>query len=252
MKEPIIVGNWKMNKTVKEAKELAIQMKLGLDKIKGISKIICPPFIAIEPMGHLLSGSSIDLGAQNMHFENNGSYTGEISPQMLVQICKFVIVGHSERRQIFRETDDSIGRKVKAALDVGLKPILCVGETSDEREQGNAESVIARQIRQGLSQVNSAENIILAYEPVWAIGTGEAATPDDAQSMSSHIRKTIADMYDYSGTYKTPLLYGGSVNAKNVADFVRQTDINGALVGGASLDSKSFVDLTRIAAEVLA
>ena len=252
MGNPMIAGNWKMNKTIGEAKELAVRMRPGLEAVKGINKVLCPPFIALEAVGQHLRGTSIDLGAQNMHYEGSGAYTGEISPAMLAGLCRFVILGHSERRHIFGETDDSVGRKVEAAMAVGLKPILCVGEKLEEREQGGAEAIVEHQVRLGLGQVKSAGDLVVAYEPVWAIGTGRAATPNDAQAMMAHIRRTLAALYGDSVASEVPLLYGGSANARNVADFVRQVDIDGALVGGASLDPDSFVELVGNAAGALA
>jgi triosephosphate isomerase len=251
MASPIVAGNWKMNKTVEEARRAVVQMKPGLEAVKGVIKVVCPPYMALEAVGRLLRGTSIDLGAQNMHYESSGAYTGEISPPMLAGICQFVILGHSERRHIFGETDDSVGKKVEAAMAVGLRPIVCVGEKLEERERGAAKVVVEQQVRLGLDRVSSPGDLVVAYEPVWAIGTGRAATPDDAQAMMAHIRRTLAALYGDSAASEVPLLYGGSVNARNVADFVRREDVDGALVGGASLDPDSFVELVRNAAGAL-
>ena len=252
MATPIVAGNWKMNLTVREARDLASAMKEGLDAIEDVQTAVCPPFVALEAVGGLLRGTSIGLGAQNMHFEGSGAYTGEISPMMLAELCQFVIIGHSERRHIFGETDASVAKKMEAARDVGLRPILCVGETLQEREAGDAEAVVERQLAQGMANVGSLESAVVAYEPVWAIGSGVAATPEDAQSMMAHIRRILASRYGEGAASDVALLYGGSVTAENVAEFAREEDIDGALVGGASLSADGFVRLVQNAAEVLA
>ena len=249
---PIIVGNWKMNTTVDEAKELVLRMKPGLEAIEDIDKVVCPPFVALAAVGELLQGSSIALGAQNMHHESGGAYTGEVSPEMLADLCQFVILGHSERRHIFGETDASVGKKVGAGIRVGLRPILCVGEKLEEREEGDARAVVEQQLLLGLSRVDSLGDLVVAYEPVWAIGTGKAATPEDAQATMAHIRRTLVARYGERAAHEAALLYGGSVTADNVADFACQKDIDGALVGGASLSPDTFVELVRNAASAAA
>ena len=248
MGEPIIAGNWKMNTTIEEATELVAKLKPALEAIDGIQKVVCPPFVALVPVYELLRGTSISLGAQDMHHESNGAYTGEVSPAMLAGLCQFVIVGHSERRQMFGETDATVAKKVEAALRAGIRPIMCVGEGLEEREEGKAEAVVERQVRRGLERVESPDGLVVAYEPVWAIGTGKAATPEDAQAMMAHIRSTLRARYGDGAASQVALLYGGSVTADNVGGFARQKDIDGALVGGASLDAGSFAQLVRNAA----
>ena len=250
MVSAIIVGNWKMNMSVAEARDLVAAAVPGLESVEGVDKVVCPPFVALEAVSGLLRGTSIGLGAQNMYYEDKGAFTGEVSASMLAGLCEFVIVGHSERRHIFGETDEAVGKKVEAAVRAGLRPILCVGERLEEREDGSAEVVVERQLRQGLGHATTPEGLVVAYEPVWAIGTGRAATPDDAQSMMAQVRGTLASLFDASVADSVLLLYGGSVTADNVADFVRQEDVNGALVGSASLDAEGFVRLVRNAAAV--
>ena len=251
MGNPIIAGNWKMNTSVQEASELVVAMKPGLEAIEGVRAVVCPPFVALTAVAESLKGSSIAVGAQNMHYEDSGAYTGEISPAMLSGICQFVILGHSERRHLFGETDDLIGRKVEAAASTGLKPILCVGERLQDREGGKAEDVVERQVTLGLERLTSPGTLAVAYEPVWAIGTGVAAKPEDAQAMMAHVRRLLAAHYGEDVASEVSLLYGGSVTADNVADFARQPDVDGALVGGASLDPDGFVALVGNAASAL-
>ncbi|MBM3935302.1 MAG: triose-phosphate isomerase [SAR202 cluster bacterium] len=249
MPSTIIAGNWKMNTTLSEARELVARMRPGLDSIGGVDKVVCPPFISLAAVRDSLQGSTIRVGAQNVYPEPKGAFTGEVSPAMLSGLCEYVIIGHSERRHILGETDALIARKVEAALKAGLRPILCVGERLQEREQGRAEAVVEEQLRLGLEKAATLQGIVIAYEPVWAIGTGKAATKDDAQSMMAFIRGWLSKKYGVAAG-DTSLLYGGSVNAGNVVDFMRQKDVNGALVGGASLDAAGFVELTRNAASV--
>ena len=247
----MIAGNWKMNATIAEATELVARMRPGLEAVEGVQKVLSPPFTSLATVRELLRGSGVALGAQNMYQEGSGAYTGEVSPAMLAELCRFVILGHSERRHIFGETDDSVGKKVEAALEVGLRPIMCVGETLEEREEGRAKAVVEQQVRLGLARMSSLDSLVVAYEPVWAIGTGKAATPDDAQAMMAHIRSLLSVRYGGSEASEVPLLYGGSVTADNVADFARQADVDGALVGGASLKPDGFVELVRNAADAL-
>ena len=251
MPTTIIAGNWKMNTTLQDAKTLVSDMKARLEAISGIESVVCPPFISLAAIGEMLQGSSVGLGAQNMHSEEQGAYTGEISPGMLASLCQFVILGHSERRQLFGETDDFINQKVKAAFKVGLRPILCVGEQLQERESGRAEAVVEAQLRGGLSGIDSPGSLVVAYEPVWAIGTGKAATPDVAQEMMAHVRSVLASLYGADAA-DISLLYGGSVNPGNTVDYMREQDINGALVGGAALNADSFVEIAQKAAEAKA
>ena len=248
----LIAGNWKMNATLGEARDLVAGMVDGLDAVEGIEKVVCPPFLSLAMVAEMLEGSSIRLGAQNMHDEPKGAYTGEISPAMLVELCRYVILGHSERRQILGEDDTFINRKVRAALAVGLRPALCVGEGLEDREQGRAEVVVEAQLRGCLVDADPDGQLVVAYEPVWAIGTGRAATPDVAQATMVQIRAVLSSMYSRQAAEEVPLLYGGSVNPDNVADFVGQPDINGTLVGGASLNAESFVAIARAVDEATA
>lgn len=250
MRVPMIAGNWKMNTTLGEAEELVNEMGPGLEEIENVSKIICPPFISLAAVRELIRGSSIKLGAQNIYFEEKGAYTGEISSTMLAGLCEFVIIGHSERRQYFNETGEIVNKKVLAALRVGLKPILCVGERFEENEGGGTEEVVAEQLKTSLAGVNNLNGLIIAYEPVWAIGTGEAATGDQANETIGFIRYKVSELYDKEIAQNTLILYGGSVTADNTAEFVQQIEIDGALVGGASLDTAQFVGIVRQTSEI--
>ena len=248
MTRTIIAGNWKMNMTAAEARGLVAAMLPGLKEVEGVETVVCPPFVALEAVGGLLRSTGVALAAQNLHHEDAGAFTGEVSGPMLRELCEFVIVGHSERRLLFGETDDVVGKKVGAARRAGLRPIVCVGERLEEREAGSAEAVVERQLRRALALAESPDGLVVAYEPVWAIGTGRAATPDDAQSMMAHVRRVLASIFGAVAAEDVPLLYGGSVTADNVAGFVRENDVNGALVGGASLSADGFVQLVRNAA----
>ena len=249
MANPIIVGNWKMNTSNEEANDLVLRMKSELGGIGGVEVVICPPFIALASVRDLLRGSEIGLGAQNMYHAASGAYTGEVSAAMLSGLCQFVVLGHSERRQLFEETDLAVGRKVAAAAAAGIRPIMCVGERLEDREDGIADAIVEQQVRLGLALTGSPGGLLVAYEPVWAIGTGRAATPEDAQGMMAHIRRLLAERYGDAAASNVPLLYGGSVTADNVGVFVGEPDIDGALVGGASLKAESFVELARSAAQ---
>ena len=250
MPTTIIAGNWKMNTTSQEARDLVGGMRDVLDAETGVTSLLCPPFVHLAAVSEMLRGTSIALGAQNMHPESAGAFTGEVSPDMLRDLCEYVILGHSERRELFGETDDFINRKVRAALDNGLRPILCVGERLEQRDAGDAESVVARQLALGLDGVDDASALVVAYEPVWAIGTGRAATPGTAQAMMAHIRGELTARYGADAAGEVPLLYGGSVNADNAAGYFSQADVNGALVGGASLDADAFARIAQLAAQV--
>ena len=249
MRIPFIAGNWKMNTTVSEAAELVKEMRQGLDAIAGVEKAVCPPFISLEAVREIIEGSSIKLGAQNLHFEEKGAYTGEISSLMLADTCEFVIIGHSERRQYFGETGEVVNKKIRAALRVGLKPILCVGEKLEENEAGRTEKVIVEQLRSALSGRGAVDDLISAYEPIWAIGTGRAATSKQANETISFIRDNVAKLYDEDIAQRTRILYGGSVNAANAAEFLSQPEIDGALVGGASLKASEFISIVEQASE---
>ena len=249
MPTPLVAGNWKMNTTLAEAVDLASAMRDPLDAIQGVEKVICPPFISLKAVKDVLDGSSSRVGAQNMHYEERGAFTGEVSPRMVADLCQYVILGHSERRQRFWETDEVVNRKVRAALAVGLRPILCVGEGLEEREEGLAESVVTAQLHGALSRVSSVDALAVAYEPIWAIGTGVAATGEAAETIMGAIRRALAEAYGDAEAQQVPLLYGGSVTPDNVAEFASQPNVDGALVGGASLNAESFVEIARGMAE---
>ena len=250
MRIPMIAGNWKMNTTLSQAVELVTAMKAGLDKVTGVDKVVCPPFISLSPIRKLLKGSTIKLGAQNVYFEEKGAYTGEISPLMLAGLCEFCIIGHSERRQYFNETGVIVNRKVSALLKVGLKPILCVGERLEENEAGKTQSVIAEQLESSLLNIDTINSVVIAYEPIWAIGTGKAATAAQASETISYIRHTIARLYSDESAQDTRILYGGSVTADNIAEFIGDKEIDGALVGGASLKAEQFLHIVKRTSEI--
>jgi triosephosphate isomerase len=245
MRRPLIAGNWKMNTKLEEAENLVRAMLAELNSIDSVEKVLCPPFISLAAIKELIKGTSIMLGAQNMHFEDKGAYTGEISPLMLVDLCDFVILGHSERRQYFAETDEIINKKVKKALESGVKPILCVGETLEDNEAGKTEQKITRQVNAGLGGINPTSQLVIAYEPIWAIGTGRAATGKQANATISLIRSILANIWNKEIAKAVRILYGGSVTSNNVAEFITEADIDGALVGGASLKADEFVSIVR-------
>jgi triosephosphate isomerase len=252
MRRPILAGNWKMNKTVSEAVDFVRSIRRGLNQVKGVDRVLCPPFTALSAVKDLLSATEIGLGAQNMHWAEKGAYTGEIAPRMLKELCQYVILGHSERRAYFGETDEGVNRKLKAALAHGLLPIVCVGETEAQYDAGQTEAVVSGQVRGGLAGLTAEQvaGLVIAYEPVWAIGTGKAATAAGAGAVIGlTIRGTLADLYDEATAQAVRVQYGGSVNPANVAEFMAHPDIDGALVGGASL-KPDFIELVRIAAEV--
>jgi triosephosphate isomerase len=250
MRTPLIAGNWKMNTTLDEAIALVKKMRPGLEQVKGVEKVICPPFISLAAVKGLLKGSSIELGAQNMHFEEKGAYTGEISPLMLAELCEFVVLGHSERRHYFQESGEIIDKKVKAALEVGLKPILCIGETPEENEAGRTEEVLAKQLGSSSNRVYYLGDLVLAYEPVWAIGTGRAASGKQANDTIGFIRQFISKQYGREIAQGVRILYGGSVTAANIAEFIKQPEIDGALVGGASLKADEFLGIVKQTSEI--
>jgi triosephosphate isomerase len=245
MRLPIIAGNWKMNTTVEQAIELVQQMRGRLEEIEGVEKVLCPPFVSLTAVSELIAGSSIKLGAQNLYFEEKGAYTGEVSPPMLAGLCEYVILGHSERRQYFGETDEIVNRKVKAALKVGLKPILCVGERLEENEAGKTEEVVTRQVKGALTGIDSPQGLVIAYEPIWAIGTGKAATGEQADTTIRLIRHTASQLYSQQFAQDLRIQYGGSVTSANIAEFVAQPEIDGALVGGASLKAVEFLRIVE-------
>ena len=243
----MIVGNWKMNTTVDEAEALATEITFGVSADSNVRVVVCPPFISLTAVQSTLKNSNILLGAQDAYHEVDGAFTGEVSVKMLIDICQYAIIGHSERRSIFGESDAAVNLKVKAVLEAGMTPILCIGESLEEREGGRAEAVVESQLRLGLEGVEVGAGIVVAYEPVWAIGTGRAASPEIAQAMMAHIRRTLGAIGDEETAAEVSLLYGGSVNAGNIGGYMEQADIDGALVGGASLDAESFVEIVRVA-----
>jgi triosephosphate isomerase len=250
MRMPLIAGNWKMNTTLSEALQLAQDMLSGLDNISGIEKVICPPFISLASVCGVIRGSTLKLGAQNMYFPEKGAYTGEISPLMLAGICEYVIIGHSERRQYFKETGDLISKKVLAAIKHNLKPILCVGENLADHEAGETRDVVTNQIDSSLSGIETANTLTIAYEPVWAIGTGKAATGKEASQTIELIRRLIGEKYGEATAANMRILYGGSITAANITDFVAQPGIDGGLVGGASLNPAEFIGIVQKTAEI--
>jgi len=249
MRTPFIAGNWKMFTTATECVDLCRALVERLGAISGVEAAVCPPFVHLDRAKETLDGSSIALGAQNMHWEEQGAFTGEVSPTMLQGLVRYVIIGHSERRQFFCETDESCNKKLSAALAHQLTPIFCVGETREEREAGKTNDVLARQVRVGLTDVPWTGDCVIAYEPVWAIGTGLAATSDQANETVGYIRGVVSDMVGPAVAERTRIQYGGSVKAENAQEFFGQPEIDGALVGGASLDAESFAAIVRAAAK---
>jgi len=253
MRKKIIAANWKMNMTVSETEGFLEDFRLDVEDVSGVEIVIAPPFTALPKLSELLGGSQkIRLGAQNFYHEKSGAFTGEISATMLRELfVRYVIIGHSERRQIFGETDDFINKKVKVALASELRPILCVGETLTEREAGQEKQILETQLRGGLSGVSAEEllDTVIAYEPVWAIGTGKTATSAQAQEAHAHIRAILAELSDPATANKVRIQYGGSVKPANARELLHQPDIDGALVGGASLEARSFAEIVKAALE---
>jgi len=251
MRQPFVAGNWKMYKTVAEARQLVSELLPGLQALKGVERVLCPPFTTLLAVSALLEGTEIGLGAQNLHWEAAGAFTGEVSPPMVAELCRYVILGHSERRTYFNETDATVNRKLKAALAHGLIPIVCVGETLSEYEAGQTSEVVRRQIKLGLAELAtaSAGSLVIAYEPVWAIGTGKASTGTGANAVVADvIRSALKEMFGEIVAQSIRVLYGGSVKADNAAEFFGQPEIDGALVGGASLKVAEFVAIVQAAA----
>ena len=248
MRKPIIAGNWKMNMDNKQAEELARDIVEKITDITGIDFIICPPFTSLNTVQNVIKDTDISLGAQNMHWEGKGAFTGEISASMLLTLgCNYVILGHSERRAYFHETDEIVARKVKAAIESGLTPILCVGETRKEREEGITEKVVETQVRgvvEGLSP-ELFDGAVIAYEPVWAIGTGLTATSEQAQEVHGFIRKLLDNIFGTEIAEKTRIQYGGSMKPSNAHELLNEPDIDGGLIGGASLDAESFEGIVK-------
>jgi triosephosphate isomerase len=248
MRPPLIAGNWKMNGLARDARELAAALKRELGNAPSPEVVVCPPFTALGAVREALDGSPIRVGAQDMHWEAKGAYTGEISPAMLKEFgCTHVVLGHSERRHIMGETNEMVNRKTRAALAAGLTPIVCVGELLEERNMGVTRDVIERQVSKGLDGLSAADlaRLVLAYEPVWAIGTGKTATPLQAQEVHHFVRKLLAQRADPETAQAVRILYGGSVKPDNIGELMAQEDVDGALVGGASLEAVSFVKIVR-------
>ncbi|MCF8261404.1 MAG: triose-phosphate isomerase [Melioribacteraceae bacterium] len=243
MRKKVIAGNWKMNNDLSGAVELISGIKGNYEPSENVKAIICPPFISLETAAELLKGTDISLGAQNMSEEDGGAFTGEISHSMLKSVgCEYVILGHSERRTIYNESDELINKKIHKALETGLKPIFCIGESLEQRESGVTNDVVSEQVKKGLDGVSeeALENVIIAYEPIWAIGTGKTASPQQAQDVHETIRNLIGELYSDSAASKIIIQYGGSVKPDNALELLSQKDIDGALVGGACLKAESF------------
>jgi triosephosphate isomerase len=251
MRTPLVVGNWKMHGTIPEARALATGVRDGLKRPRGVEVVLCPPYTALMAVAEIVGGTPIGLGAQNCHHEPSGAHTGEISPPMLVDVgCRLVLIGHSERRREMSETDEQINRKLVAALAHGLTPVLCVGETAEERRQGLTFTTVEGQLRAGLAGVDpvAVGRVVLAYEPVWAIGTGVNATPAQAAEVHGYLRGLVSELASKEVAQAVRILYGGSVKADNVDALAAEADIDGALVGGASLVAQGFIAIVRKAA----
>lgn len=249
MRRPFVAGNWKMHKTVEEALELVTELKRLLADVTEVEIAVAPPFTALYAVGQALAGSQIGLAAQNVFWEREGAYTGEVSPRMLQALgCKYVIIGHSERRQHFGETDETIKKRIRAAWSFGLRPICCIGETLEQREANRTLAVVERQLRAALEAVPEAEveRLVIAYEPVWAIGTGKTASPGQANEVHSFIRELLRKRYRQRAD-RVRIQYGGSVSPENIAALMAQPEIDGALVGGASLKAETFSRIVRAA-----
>ncbi len=255
MRKPIIAGNWKMYKDVNEAVELANDIKRSTFDIGNVEIVVCPPFTDLSDVGEMLIESNVSLGAQNCYWEAEGAFTGEIAVSMLKSVgCKYVIIGHSERRKYFGETDETVNKRLKAAIDGGLIPIMCVGETLEEREAGKTLEVVKKQVTGGLKGFDEGyiDSLVIAYEPVWAIGTGRTATPQQAQEVHAMIRGLLSEMYSEALSASKRVLYGGSVKPDNIEDLMKEEDIDGGLIGGASLKSASFLDIIKTTTKLYA
>ncbi len=245
MRVPVAAGNWKCNTRLDSAVDLAKGLRESIDGVGGVEKVICPPFVYLSEVGGALQGSSLRLGSQDVHWEDDVAATGEVGPQMVGELAQYAIIGHSERRHQFGETDEMVSRKVRAALAAGLQPIMCVGELLDEREAGKTDEVLVRQTRSGLEGADIPDGFIVAYEPVWAIGTGRAATAEIAGEAVAVIRREVASLFGAKKAETVRILYGGSVTPDNVAEFVSRDGVDGALVGGASLKVEAFAGIVR-------
>ena len=251
MRKPFVAGNWKMNKTVEKATLLIADMLPGLEAVKTVDRVICPPFTSLMVASGMLAGTEVGLGAQNMHWEESGAFTGDISPQMVKEFCEFVIIGHSERRAYFNETDETVNKKVKAAFEAGLTPIVCVGETLEQYEAGKTEAIVTAQVKADFEGIDKrdAERLIVAYEPIWAIGTGKTATAEQANDIIKNaVRKNLTKLFGEQTAQMIRILYGGSVKAHNAKELFDMSDIDGGLIGGASLKPEDFVKIVEAAA----
>jgi triosephosphate isomerase (TIM) len=247
-RRPIVAGNWKMNTTIDEGLALVDELRPLIDDVGSVDRVVCPPFVSLHAVSDRLRDSEIAVGAQNVYFEPKGAFTGDVSAPMLAGLARYVIVGHSERRTLFGEDDEVVAKKIRAVQAVGLLPILCVGETLAERHWGATESVLRRHVHTALDGLASVDGLVVAYEPVWAIGTGRAATVDDANEGCRFIRAEIESLFGEAVAQATRIQYGGSVTPDNAPEYFAQPDIDGALVGGASLVAESFAGIVRAAA----
>lgn len=250
MRKAFVAGNWKMNKNIAETRELLSAISSGLNTVSGVERVVCPPFTSLMTAKEMLVGTEIGLGAQNLHWEEKGAFTGEIAPSMVKELCGYVIIGHSERRMYFGETNETVNKKLLAAEKAGLTPIVCVGETLAQYEAGETQQVVSSQTREGLQSVSPefASRIVVAYEPVWAIGTGKASSSGNAQNVhGGMIRPVLTELFGAETAQAIRILYGGSVTASNAAEFFSQPDIDGALVGGASLKVEEFISIAKAA-----
>ncbi|WP_413378497.1 triose-phosphate isomerase [Alkalihalobacillus sp. 1P02AB] len=248
MRKPIIAGNWKMNKTLGEAKAFVQEVKSNIPANSEIDAVICSPALFLESLVKEAEGTELKIGAQNVHFENSGAFTGEVSPAALADMnVDYVIIGHSERREMFAETDETVNKKVHAAFAHNLVPIMCCGETDEEREAGKTNDVVKTQVEAGLAglTVEQVKETVIAYEPIWAIGTGKSSSATDANEVCSYIRKVVAAAFNTEAADAVRIQYGGSVKPANIAEYMAQSDIDGALVGGASLETDSFLSLVE-------
>ncbi len=251
MRKPLVAGNWKMNKTVEQATLLVADMLPGLEAVRTVDRVLCPPLTSLMVVSGMLAGTEVGLGAQNLHWEESGAYTGEVSPLMVKEFCKYVIIGHSERRGYFGETDETVNFKVKSAFAHELLPIVCVGETLEQYEEGRTKTVVANQVKKDFEGIDlsSVEKLIVAYEPIWAIGTGKAASPEQANDVIKNVvRNSLASLFGGEISKKIRILYGGSVKSQNAREFFSQSDIDGGLIGGASLKPEDFVRIVESAA----
>jgi len=251
MRTPIVAGNWKMNTTITEASKLVTTIKDTIKLTEDIEVLVCPPFISLFTVRELLKSSPVKVGAQNMHFEEKGAFTGEISPVMLSSLCEYVILGHSERRHYFGEVDEIVNKKVRTALLHNIKPIICIGETIEQKESGKTEELLTNQVQQGLRDIQRNLDIVVAYEPLWAIGTGKAANGEQANTTIQFIRRVVGQVWNSKAAQDIRILYGGSVKGSNILEFISQPDIDGVLVGGASLNADEFCNIASQTANYL-